>query len=623
MGNGVQFSPSTVFCGVVEPGGKGMGSAACGQLSVPANVTASITSDSSGGRMTIAAVRSYVSSVQTVPGAKGGGYRETVTKQVAKSNGTIPLAVLAGQWVEVDIRFAPTAMTPDLPTATLEITSDVWGAVSLHVTAEVGKLKLDVPTEITVVQNHSQRVPVKVTWVAGPTTTAKLILGPAIPSLPFDMHLTKDTYKVGKDHPTPTPGWLVVQADLTVPVGTYSYSLSLWAFDNQYSFTLPNTTVKVKKLKLRPSPIAAKYKEPGMAKLLGKPVGKEDFCGDWVGQYQQYKNGVIYWSGKKNAKAFEVHGEILKALLAGEGFGSPDLPTDVAWYLSDLVLGNYPTSDVLTFPDGGQASHFQGCGLFWKANLGACWVNSPAFDAYQKLGGPKGALGFPLGTNTVYPPAASSDFENGTLDGATQLRAYDSGVATNAFEAAAVLKVVRKAIHQVIDKQNAANPSDPRIAINEDATFRSPMLTDYSFVGTNLQPRMYRIQQKLMVWAGPNPIAVSFSFELALVAGGAITGGTDIRGNPVKGTSPASVQPSIYNVTASVDAGGLIPLPKSDVKQIHDKIVGAVTGAALSPIPLPIQPASVKVLTTGAGVGLTSKTAPKFDVEGALVVLFG
>jgi hypothetical protein len=236
----------------------------------------------------------------------------------------------------------------------------------------------------------------------------------------------------------------------------------------------------------------------------------------------------------------------------------------------------------------------------------------------------------------VYAPSGSTDFENGALgglNGATRLLAFDRKNApgnifgqANAFDAATVLKVVRQGIKKVIKHQNAANPSGPRIEIpkGEEASFLSPMLTDYSFLGTNLLPRMYRIQQKLIVWVlAFDPVPVTFTFDLALVAGGPTSGGTDITGKPVKGKSPASVQPAIYNVAVAVDTSGQIYFPKSAAQQLHDAILKAVTSAVLPTVPIAVPPTSVKVLTTGEGVGLTAKTAPGFDVKGAVVVLFG
>ena len=263
----VTFNPSSINIGTTQPGATNAGASQCAPLAVPANVTASITNDTSGGALTILSVASYLPQVipPESPGAGGGGtsyyFKTKIEPQaprpevlpgqmislplrwgarlVGQSNGITPLAVAAGEFVQVTVQFAPTASTPAVCTATLQINGDTWNSVSLPVTATVGELTVSVPP-ITVTQDASTSVEIAVTSVAGNDTTASLILtsdaSPEAANVTTSLSLT--SLSIGKGQTASTT--LSVSASSNLPTGPYIWSLGVWAFDAQ-SFSVPVT----------------------------------------------------------------------------------------------------------------------------------------------------------------------------------------------------------------------------------------------------------------------------------------------------------------------------------------------------------------------------------------------
>jgi len=246
MGIPVTFSPSPINCGVIQPGAQTTQSTQCAVLSASVNVTASITGDTSGGAITLASVASFVqqTEIETAgPGeVLGGGrvvpVRITVPEQVAQSNGITALAVASGQYVGASVQFAPTPSTPATSKATLVIKGDTWDPVSIPIVAVVGELTVDVPA-ITVRQGATLTADVTVTSVAGPDTTAKLILsaGGSAEAANVTATLNPASFKVDKGKSASTK--LTVSAGSTLATGVYSWSLAVWAFDNAYSFSVP------------------------------------------------------------------------------------------------------------------------------------------------------------------------------------------------------------------------------------------------------------------------------------------------------------------------------------------------------------------------------------------------
>ena len=140
-----KFYPNTIDCGAYPPGGTGFGATTCGVLSAPVNVTARISDDTSGGALTLLSVASWMTETVTEtpdPGELPPGtpppkpVKVQVAVQQEFSNGVTPLAVFPGQYVQVNIQFAPTASTSAPITATLLISGDTWsGPVAIPIVA--------------------------------------------------------------------------------------------------------------------------------------------------------------------------------------------------------------------------------------------------------------------------------------------------------------------------------------------------------------------------------------------------------------------------------------------------------------------------------------------------------
>jgi len=246
MGTTVNFGPSTLNCGVVPPKGTAEATATSEVLSAPANVTANISNDTSGGAFTVVSVASFVTKIEIEmpdpgelpPGVKPVPVKVAVPVQIAESNGVTPLAVLGGQYVEATIQFAPTASTPDTSTATLHVLGDTRNPVSIPIAATVGEISVNFPA-ISVTQGQSTTVDVSVTSVAGPTTNVTLILDPdgSADAPNVTASLKSTSFKLNKGTTFPTT--LTASADSTLATATYSWTLSVWAFGNAYSFSVP------------------------------------------------------------------------------------------------------------------------------------------------------------------------------------------------------------------------------------------------------------------------------------------------------------------------------------------------------------------------------------------------
>ncbi len=248
MGLSVNFSPSNINCGVVAPGGTTIQSTQCAPLSAPVNVTASISNDTSGGAITLLPMASFIIGYVTEtlePGQLPGGGptnpvtdRVQVAEKIAQSNGATPFAVASGQYVQVNIQFAPTASTPDSSTATLHIQGDTWNPVSIPIVATVGELSVTVPT-ITVRQGASTTVDLKVTSVAGDGTTANLIMGADTSTEAPNVTVTLDPSSLTIDKGKSASTRLTVSAPWALATGPYPWECGVSAFDNTVSFSVP------------------------------------------------------------------------------------------------------------------------------------------------------------------------------------------------------------------------------------------------------------------------------------------------------------------------------------------------------------------------------------------------
>jgi hypothetical protein len=247
MGQTVTFTPSTINCGVAQPGSTAVGLSQCAPITAPVNVTAEITADTSGGAITLVSVTSWLIEIeiqQPDPGLPPGPPPKPVPVKVpvqkGQSNGVTPLAVAAGEYVEVTVQFAPTPSTPDVCAATLQISGDTWNPVSLPITAAVGELKVSV-SPITVKQGASTSVAIEVTSVAGGNTTVNLNLqADASPEAAnVTASVSPSSFPIGSGQSVFAT--LSVSAASDLPTGPYVWDLGVWAFDNAYSFSVPVT----------------------------------------------------------------------------------------------------------------------------------------------------------------------------------------------------------------------------------------------------------------------------------------------------------------------------------------------------------------------------------------------
>jgi hypothetical protein len=270
MAQTVNFLPTSINIGVTEPGATNTGATQCAPVTAAANVKASLTNDTSNGALTIV-VATYVREIiapqpPQPPEPSGGGISyyfsytpvppqapspellsvpiwkpsplEWGARLISESDGTVPLPVAAGEFVQVTVRFAPNDSTPALPTATLLIDGDTWDSVAIPISAAVGELRVSVPP-ISVNQNGSTSVEVEVTLVAGNATTATLILGsgasPEAANVTASLSSTLlDFMSAGQTVSTT----LSVSASSNIPGATYIWYLSVHAFNNTYSFTV-------------------------------------------------------------------------------------------------------------------------------------------------------------------------------------------------------------------------------------------------------------------------------------------------------------------------------------------------------------------------------------------------
>jgi hypothetical protein len=246
MGTTVTFNPPSIHCGVIPPGAMITKSARCAVISAPASVTASISGDTSDGALAVLTVTSFTTKTEIEvpgpgelpPGKKLVPVKIEVPVQVAQSNGVTALDVLSGQYVEVDIQFAPTASTPDTSTATLLIQGDTWNPVSIPILAGVGQLSA-VVRSISVVQGKSVTVEVTVALVAGAPTTAQLLIDADGSADTPNVTLSLSPSSLPLTKGSPASAKLSVTADSTLAAGQYLWSLAVWSYDYTASFSVP------------------------------------------------------------------------------------------------------------------------------------------------------------------------------------------------------------------------------------------------------------------------------------------------------------------------------------------------------------------------------------------------
>lgn len=130
--------------------------------------------------------------------------------------------------------------------------------------------------------------------------------------------------------------------------------------------------------------INVKYQQLGReGGLLGPPIGQEVNCHDSIGSYQEFQNGVIYWSPTTGAHA--VHGP---CLYKWSHLGS------------ERGLG-YPITDTEATPDGtGHFNHFRNRAgwensVYWTRDTGAHSVLGEIRLKWKSIGWEQ-SLGYPV-----------------------------------------------------------------------------------------------------------------------------------------------------------------------------------------------------------------------------------
>jgi hypothetical protein len=237
------FSPASINFGVVPPGQTTTTSTTCAVLSAQANVTAAISNDISGGALKVVSVLSFITKTEIqfpdsgdLPsGSKPVGVKVQVAVQEGQSNGVTPLLVLSGQYIQVNIQFAPTASTPDASTATLLIHGDSWDeSVSIPIAATMAELSVTVPS-ISLVQGASAPIKVTVTSLHGAGTTVNLTLQ----SSPDDVAVTPKSASFLIDKGQSVPTNFTASAISTLTPGTYSITVAVSAFGSAYTLNTP------------------------------------------------------------------------------------------------------------------------------------------------------------------------------------------------------------------------------------------------------------------------------------------------------------------------------------------------------------------------------------------------
>ncbi|WP_369070420.1 hypothetical protein [Kineococcus terrestris] len=175
--------------------------------------------------------------------------------------------------------------------------------------------------------------------------------------------------------------------------------------------------------------------EGGPASRLGLPTTSEFGVTTLDGYYTRFRGGTVYWSPAGGARA--VRGAIAQGYASRDFERGTGLPTSEefgpllrggygqhftrgslywspgsgVWRVQGAVrdrwaaLGwersvlGYPVSDEQPVLRGGvgRVQHFQGGSVYWRAETGAHPVRGAVRDTWDRLGGPNGLVGMPVG----------------------------------------------------------------------------------------------------------------------------------------------------------------------------------------------------------------------------------
>lgn len=416
MSTAPTFSPSPVDFGIVAPSSQTVVQVACAPLSTAVAVTAGITPPSTDPAFGIQSVGPPAKIVVGRGGVQGPAGVASGLQQTASGTG------VAGQELIAAVEFnAPANGSAAGFAAKLEISSPDWdNSVTVPLQAQVGNLTIVCPP-VSIEQARGTQVTLTVT-AEGPATTATLsILQASVPP-GITVGITPSTFNfVAGESKTAT---LTVSASIAAVPGVSDLTINWAAFGSLTSFT--TTQLTVTKLLLPESPIDNKYAAfPNAKTVLGQSIGPRAFCDDFVGQYEAYQNGVIYWSGQSGAAAFEINGPVLTRYLhstnpeIGAPPGFPSATPTLGDYASAPSAGfGYPISDTFLSNSGCHESRFENdCGIY-ATDLGVFVVSPEA--PYLANGGSTGPLGLPIadsigGTSSLGWTFSYQDFENGAI----------------------------------------------------------------------------------------------------------------------------------------------------------------------------------------------------------------
>lgn len=267
------------------------------------------------------------------------------------------------------------------------------------------------------------------------------------------------------------------------------------------------------------SAISEKYQQlGGGGGFLGQPVGLETACPDGVGRFRHYKGSSIYFHPATNAH--EVHGAITNK------WGQ------MGWERS--VLG-YPITDETKTPDGvGRFSHFQSGSLYWKPSISAHEVHGAIRQLWADGGWERNAeLGYPISDELSASNGSGNrygDFENGVLywkKGAAKASTLSkltlNGASRTADEVLVAIRGIMDPLlirkfdgHQTYFKMlpALAGPETPGGSLLNPVEVLKPV-TDYSFDGTRVRNRFYKLRTVLGVEVdGSADIVITFDFRI-------------------------------------------------------------------------------------------------------------
>ncbi|MEP6492202.1 MAG: hypothetical protein ABJF01_05970 [bacterium] len=165
------------------------------------------------------------------PGHKGPPPKQKIYTEVGRSNGTTPLAVTAGQFIEVRVTTLPLNGTATLDTilGMAVIKGDAWDPINVPLSRFVGQVATTfdaTPLYATIAQGDSADVPFTVTSVRGFDTDATYDMGPTL-------GLTLASPSIHLPARSTAHGTMRIHADATAPLGDRAVEIYESAFDGK------------------------------------------------------------------------------------------------------------------------------------------------------------------------------------------------------------------------------------------------------------------------------------------------------------------------------------------------------------------------------------------------------